>query len=77
MNVGFGGIAKHMHDTIIQNDDGYLGPFPRQLKVGDVHYLAFSEADEGPFWMTQAEQEKKKFDKHMGMTQPRKKKEMS
>jgi hypothetical protein len=48
MNVGFGGTAKHMHDTIIQNDDGYLGPFPRQLKVGDVQSFVFSEDDEGP-----------------------------
>jgi len=68
MNVGFGGVAKHMHDSTIKFEDGYLGPFPRQLKVGDVQYFAFSELDEGPFWMTPAEQEKKKFDKHMGTT---------
>jgi hypothetical protein len=35
-----------------QEVDGYLGPYPKVLKPGDVQSMVFKEIDAGPFWLT-------------------------
>ena len=60
MNRAFGGKAVTMRDTLIQQEEGFLGQFPRILQPGDIQSLVFpSGLDAGPlFWMSDAEREK-------------------
>eukprot|EP00957_Ditylum_brightwellii_P011742 886481-Ditylum_brightwellii.AAC.1 len=32
MNIGYGGVGKMMHDSVILEDDGFLGPFEHLVK---------------------------------------------
>ena len=57
MNKGFGGKHTSMQSTLIAEEAGYLGPFPRKLSVGDTLHLMFQPSDVGPFWMTEAARE--------------------
>jgi hypothetical protein len=60
-----------MHDTRIEQKDGYLGDYATEigiLQVGAVQKMIFSEEDQGPFWMTPAEQEATKHDYPTGET---------
>jgi hypothetical protein len=62
MNKECGGKKPKMRDTLIAEEDGYLGHFPRILEVGMLQSLVFSQADEGPYWLTVEERERLKFD---------------
>jgi hypothetical protein len=57
MNRSFGGKATRMRSTLIVQEQGYLGSFPRTLEPGDTQSLAFMSSDEGPFWLLDAEKE--------------------
>jgi hypothetical protein len=62
MNTGYGGKQTRMHDTVITHEKGYLGPFARQLQVGDTQSMVWKEGDTGPYWMTEAEREQNRKD---------------
>ncbi len=52
MSKSFRGRQKKLHNTEIKQEYGYLGPFHRMLKVGDIQKMCFQSTDSGPFWMT-------------------------
>ena len=62
MNKSYGGNKPKLRDTLISQEHGYLGPYPRQLQPGDTQKMVFLPSDEGPFWMSQAEREKRRKD---------------
>jgi hypothetical protein len=62
MNKEYGGKQPTMRETLIEEEDGYLGPFPRVLEVEMLQSLVFSPTDEGPYWLSVEEKEKLKFD---------------
>jgi hypothetical protein len=66
MNKGFGGTQPSMRETIIKTEDGYLGPFPRVVTVGDALRFDFQESDNGPFWLSEQEKLRQKFDRIVG-----------
>ena len=41
MSKSFGGRQKKLRDTAIKQENGYLGPYNRTLRVGDVRRCAF------------------------------------
>ena len=63
MSAGFGGKQQKMHPTIIREEDGYLGDYPRALEPGDVQEMVWPEFENdedydgttGPYWMTPEE----------------------
>ena len=57
-----------MRSTIVIQEEGFLGPFPRIVEPGDTQCLVFSLSDTGPFWMCDAEKEDCRLDKHLGNT---------
>ena len=69
MNGAFGGKAILMQNTVISiQEEGYLGPFSQIVGPGDNESLVFSPSSIGPFWMSDVEKEKSRFDKHLGST---------
>ena len=62
MNKGFGGKHIPMRSTVIEEEEGFLGPFQRQLQVGNTQHLVFQSTDIGPFWMSQEEREGNRHD---------------
>jgi hypothetical protein len=68
MNRAFGGKTALMQSTVIKQEEGYLGPFPRIAEPGDTLSLVFLSSDIGPFWMSDAEKEESRFDKHLAST---------
>ena len=58
----FGGKQAHLHDTLIKECDGYLGPFPKILRPGDVQSMVFKESDIGPFWLSEQERLHQQYD---------------
>ena len=68
MNQLFGGKTAPMQSTIIAQEEGYLGAFPRVLEPGDTQSLVFALSDSGPFWMSSdLEKEESRHDKQLGM----------
>jgi hypothetical protein len=57
MNKGYGGIQTRMRESVIKEENGYLGTHTRTLNVGDTQKFIFQPGDDGPFWMTQAERD--------------------
>ena len=70
MNRSFGGKSiPMMRDTIILQEEGYLGSFPRILEPGDSQSLVFDDSDSslsGPFWMSSEEREESRHDINLG-----------
>jgi hypothetical protein len=62
MNKSYGGNKPKLRDTYIAQERGFLGPYPRKLQPGDTQQMVFSTSDEGPFWMSHEEREKKRHD---------------
>jgi hypothetical protein len=62
MSKTFGGRQKILRDTAIKQENGYLGPFKRTLKVGNVQTMCFQSTDEGQLWMTPEEKEQNQKD---------------
>ena len=67
MNRTFGGKATRMRATLIDQEQGFLGSFPRTLEPGDTQSLVFSSSDHGPFWLSDAEREECRHDKRCGI----------
>jgi hypothetical protein len=62
MLKGFGGKQAVLHDTLIRQEQGYLGTYPQRLKPGDVQKMVFHNVDGSPFWMQPIERQQKKHD---------------
>jgi hypothetical protein len=62
MTKSFGGKQAYLHDTIIKEHDGYLGPFPNILRPGDVQSMVFKGRNVGPFWLSEQERLDQRFD---------------
>jgi hypothetical protein len=62
MSKSFGGKQTKMHDSLIKEINGYLGPYPTILKPGDYQSFVFVESDVGPFWLSQQEREEQRYD---------------
>ncbi len=62
MNTSYGGNKPKMRDTYLPQEKGYLGPYPCKLHPGDTQSMVFLPGDDGPFWMSTEEQEKKRKD---------------
>jgi hypothetical protein len=71
MNTGYGGKQTRMHDTVIQCEQGYLGPFVQQLKVGDTQSMVWLDGDAGPYWMSAEERESNRKDHYGTKTRTR------
>jgi len=41
-----------MRETVIEREQGFLGPFPQTLNVGDTQQMNFENGHVGPFWMS-------------------------
>jgi hypothetical protein len=61
-----------MHDSVIKNEQGYLGPFVQQLKVGDTQSMVWLEGDAGPYWMSVDERELNRKDQYGTKTRSQK-----
>lgn len=57
MNLRFVGAQPKMHNTIVKE----VGPYPRKLNVGDIHQMSFTEDDIGPFYFSDYEQQRCRF----------------
>ena len=55
-----------MRDSRIEKEEGFLGPNPRALQVGDVQRMVFWDSEDGPFWMTPAERLESRKDREVG-----------
>ena len=55
-----------MHESRIVSEEGFLGPFTRQLKVNDTQHFTFRPKDDGPFWMSESEQRERREDRKTG-----------
>jgi hypothetical protein len=64
MNKKWGGLQRHMRSTCIT--DGCLGKFNPVLAVGDSQTMVFTENEVGPFNMTQAARDARRYDKIVG-----------
>ena len=65
----YGGKEPNIRDGEIMNKN-YFGPFKHDklLKVRDVQELTWTDDQKGPYYMTSAMKEMKKFDKSEGKT---------
>jgi hypothetical protein len=73
MSKSFGGKQTKMHDSMIKEVNGYLGPYPTLLRPGDYQSFIFAESDVGPFWLSEQEREEQRYDQPVqGMTTKRK-----
>jgi hypothetical protein len=52
MFKSFGGKRTKMHDSMIKEVNGYLGPYLILLHPGDYQSFVFVESDVGPFWLS-------------------------
>ena len=68
MQVYYGGKQKHLRNTTILEEDGYLGPYNhnKKLRVGDIQSFVYTETDDGPFYFTQTKRNEKRFDVQHG-----------
>jgi hypothetical protein len=62
MTKSFGGKHAYLHDSLIKEVDGYLGPYPKVLKPSDVQSMVFKETDAGPFWLSEQERIEQRHD---------------
>jgi hypothetical protein len=68
-NKAFGGKAALMRDTLIQQEEDFLGQFPQILQSGAIQSMVLLPGlNTGPFWMSEAEKEDYDHDKHLGTT---------
>ena len=50
MQTLWGEQQSHISDSIIECEEGFLGPYSPKLHLGDTQTMVFSEDDEGPFY---------------------------
>ncbi len=63
MLKSYGGQQSFLRSTVIQQENGYLGPYTRTLNPGDTQHFNFQDDDTGPFWMTERMRAEKKEDR--------------
>jgi len=51
MSKIFGGKQARLHDSLIKDNEGYLGLFPKILQPGDIQSMVFQHDDPEPFWL--------------------------
>ena len=56
MNATYGGKQSKMRPTKIIAEDGFLGPYPRRLNVGDTQQMVFQAGDDPPWYALAAPQ---------------------
>jgi hypothetical protein len=66
MSKGYGGAQGIMRDTVIIQEEGYLGPYAPALKVGDIQILIFKETDSGPWYLPPEQKELQRHDRPTG-----------
>jgi len=66
MTVRFGGKQIIPRDSIILQQEGYLGPYhhDKMLQVGDTQSFVFSDTDDGPFYLQRGNE--RRFDRNEG-----------
>jgi len=57
-----------MRETAIEREQGFLGPFPQTLNVGDTQQMNFENGHVGPFWMSPTQREATRHDIQLGTT---------
>ena len=57
-----------MRETVIEREQGFLGPFPQTLNVGDTQQMNFENGHVGPFWMSPTQREATRHDIQLGTT---------
>jgi hypothetical protein len=62
MSKNFGDKQSFMHNTLIKESHGYLGPYPKMHNPGDVQHMVFTKNDPGPFWLSETEREEQCHD---------------
>jgi hypothetical protein len=62
MSKLYGGKQSYLHDSTIQQEQGYLGNYPRTLMPGDIQKMTFQPGDDGPFYLTPEQQEGRRED---------------
>ncbi|KAI2492861.1 hypothetical protein MHU86_21674 [Fragilaria crotonensis] len=66
MSKGYGGAQGIMRDTMIIQEEGYLGPYSPVLRVGDVQSLIFKDTDSGPWYLAPEQKELQRHDRQTG-----------
>jgi hypothetical protein len=66
MSKGYGGAQAKMRDTIILQDEGYLGPHSPILKAGDTQSLVYLESDSGPWYLSPEQRQSQRHDRPTG-----------
>ena len=59
MNKNYGGKQRIPHDSKILSCEGYFGLFAHKLEVGKSQQFAFSEDDDGSFWLPAVERQRR------------------
>jgi hypothetical protein len=62
MSKSYGGKQSILRTSLIKQERGYLGRFPRTLNPGDMRQMVFVPGDEGPFWMTTEQRQSTRLD---------------
>jgi hypothetical protein len=68
MNKGYGGAQPRMRESIIKENDGYLGMHLSTVSVGDTQLFIFEPGDDGPLWMPE---EQRQLNRHDRILSPR------
>ena len=67
MSKGYGGAQAKMRETMIVQEEGYLGPHSPILKVGDTESLVFLPTDStGPWYLSPEQQQLQRHDRPTG-----------
>jgi hypothetical protein len=66
MSKSFGGAQQIMRDTKIIKESGFLGPYTRKLKVGDIQSMIFKSDDAGPWYLSSEQREAQRDDRATG-----------
>jgi len=70
MNKHHAGAGLVMHSSLI-SEPACLGPYPKTLVVGDTQSTVFQEGNNGPFYLSEAKRQDKKYDHPTGKKKKR------
>ncbi len=66
MSRGYGGAQAKMRDTVILEEEGYLGPHSPIVKASDTQSLVYLESDSGPWFLSPVQQQLQRHDRPTG-----------
>ena len=66
MSKRFGGAQAIIRDTTILQQEGFLGSYSPQLKVGDTQSFTFTADDDGPWYLSADQREMNRHDQPTG-----------